>query len=57
MALSPTMDKIGPLCRCVEDAVLAFNVIYGPDKRDGSVADAAFKWNPDAPLSGFASPT
>jgi Asp-tRNA(Asn)/Glu-tRNA(Gln) amidotransferase A subunit family amidase len=53
MALSPTMDKIGPLCRYVEDAVLALNAIYGPDKRDGSVADAAFKWNPDAPLSGL----
>ncbi len=53
MALSPTMDKIGPLCRYVEDAVLAFNAIYGPDRRDGSVADAMFKWSPDAPLSGF----
>ena len=53
MALSTTMDKIGPLCRYVEDTVLAFNAIYGPDKRDGSVADAAFKWNPDAPLSSL----
>jgi len=53
MALSTTMDKIGPLCRHVEDAVLVFNAIYGPDKRDGSVADAAFRWNPDAPLAGY----
>ena len=53
MALSTTMDKIGPMCRYVEDAVLVFNAIYGPDKRDGSVADAAFRWNPDAPLSGY----
>jgi Asp-tRNA(Asn)/Glu-tRNA(Gln) amidotransferase A subunit family amidase len=53
MALSTTMDKIGPLCRHVEDAVLVFNAIYGPDKRDGSVADAAFHWNPDAPLAGI----
>ena len=29
------------------------NAIYGPDQRDLSVADAAFRWNPDAPLSGF----
>ncbi len=53
MALSNTMDKIGPMCRYVEDTVLVFNAIYGPDKRDGTVADAAFKWNPDLPLAGI----
>jgi Asp-tRNA(Asn)/Glu-tRNA(Gln) amidotransferase A subunit family amidase len=53
MALSTTMDKIGPMCRYVEDAVVVFNAIYGPDKHDPSVADAMFKWNPDAPLSGY----
>jgi Asp-tRNA(Asn)/Glu-tRNA(Gln) amidotransferase A subunit family amidase len=53
MALATTMDKVGPMCRYVEDAVVVFNAIYGPDKRDNSVADAAFKWNPDAPLSGY----
>jgi Asp-tRNA(Asn)/Glu-tRNA(Gln) amidotransferase A subunit family amidase len=53
MALSTTMDKVGPLCRYVEDCVVVFNAIYGPDKHDGSVADAAFHWNPLAPLSGY----
>lgn len=53
MPLSNTMDKIGPMCRYVEDAVIVFNAIYGPDKRDGTVADAAFRWNPDLPLSGI----
>src|SRR4029453_11370142 len=53
MALSTTMDKVGPMCRYVEDAVLVFNAIYGPDKHDASVADAAFRWNPDTPLSGY----
>ncbi len=53
MALSTTMDKVGPLCRYVEDCVLVMNAIYGPDKRDGSVADAAFRWDPLAPLSGY----
>jgi Asp-tRNA(Asn)/Glu-tRNA(Gln) amidotransferase A subunit family amidase len=37
----------------VEDTVLVLNAIYGPDKHDPSVADAAFKWNPDAPLGGI----
>jgi Asp-tRNA(Asn)/Glu-tRNA(Gln) amidotransferase A subunit family amidase len=53
MALSTTMDKIGPMCRYVEDAVIVLNTIYGPDKRDGSVADAALHWNPDLPLAGL----
>jgi len=53
MPLSNTMDKPGPMCRYVEDAVIVLNAIYGPDKRDPTVADAAFKWNPDAPLAGI----
>jgi Asp-tRNA(Asn)/Glu-tRNA(Gln) amidotransferase A subunit family amidase len=51
MALSWTMDKIGPMCRSVEDCALVFNAIYGPDGRDDTVVDAPFSWNPDVPLS------
>ncbi len=51
MALSWTMDKIGPMCRTVEDCALVFNAIYGPDGRDDTVIDAPFLWNPDVPLS------
>jgi Asp-tRNA(Asn)/Glu-tRNA(Gln) amidotransferase A subunit family amidase len=51
MALSWTMDKIGPICRSVEDCALAFNAIYGADGRDETVVDAPFAWNPDVPLS------
>jgi Asp-tRNA(Asn)/Glu-tRNA(Gln) amidotransferase A subunit family amidase len=51
MALSWTMDKIGPMCRSVEDCALVFNAIYGPDGRDDTVVDAPFAWNPSVPLS------
>lgn len=51
MALSWTMDKIGPMCRSVEDCALVFNAIYGPDGRDDTVVDAPFAWKPDVPLS------
>jgi Asp-tRNA(Asn)/Glu-tRNA(Gln) amidotransferase A subunit family amidase len=51
MALSWTMDKIGPMCRSVEDCVLVFNAIYGPDGRDDTVVDAPFAWNPAVPLA------
>jgi Asp-tRNA(Asn)/Glu-tRNA(Gln) amidotransferase A subunit family amidase len=53
MALSWTMDKIGPLCRSVEDCAIVFRAVLGPDGRDQSVVDAPFDWLPDAPLSGL----
>ena len=53
MALSWTMDKIGPICRTVEDCVVVFNAIFGPDGRDESVVDAAFDWQPARPLSSM----
>ena len=45
MALSWTMDKLGPICRSVEDCALVMNSIYGPDGKDLSVRDAAFNWD------------
>jgi Asp-tRNA(Asn)/Glu-tRNA(Gln) amidotransferase A subunit family amidase len=42
MALSWSMDKIGPIARSVEDAALVLNAIYGPDGHDQSVQPAAF---------------
>ena len=51
MALSWSMDKIGPMCRSIEDCALVFNAIYGPDGRDDTVVDAPFVWNPEIPLS------
>ena len=53
MALSWTMDKIGPMCRRVEDCAIVFNAIYGADGRDETVVDAPFTWNPDVPLSSL----
>ncbi len=45
MALSWTMDKIGPIARSVEDAALVMSVIHGPDGHDRSVKSAAFNWD------------
>ena len=50
MALCWTMDKIGPICRGVEDCALALNAIYGPDGEDPTCADIPFHWNPDIDL-------
>jgi Asp-tRNA(Asn)/Glu-tRNA(Gln) amidotransferase A subunit family amidase len=53
MGLSWTMDKIGPICRGVEDCAAALDAIYGPDNRDLTVGDAPFNWSPDLPLSSL----
>ncbi|MBV6433856.1 MAG: Glutamyl-tRNA(Gln) amidotransferase subunit A [Bryobacteraceae bacterium] len=51
MALSWTMDKVGPICRSVEDCALVLRAIHGPDGRDGTVIDAPFAWDARRPLS------
>lgn len=53
MGLSWTMDKIGPICRGVEDCALVLDALYGPDGHDITVGDAPFNWQPDRPLSAM----
>ena len=47
MALSWTMDKLGPICRSVDDCALVLQAIHGPDGQDTSVHPAAFSWDPN----------
>ena len=51
MALSWSMDKIGPMCRTVEDCAIVFNAIYGPDGVDQSLIDLPFNFNADVNLA------
>ncbi len=46
MALSWTMDKIGPMCRSVEDCGLVLEVIAGADSKDPGSADKSFYYTP-----------
>ena len=46
MALSWSMDKIGPMCRSVEDCALVFSAIYGPDGMDMTITPQPFTWDP-----------
>jgi Asp-tRNA(Asn)/Glu-tRNA(Gln) amidotransferase A subunit family amidase len=50
MALSWTMDKIGPICRGVEDCAIVLQAIYGPDGHDRSVGADPLHWEPRKPL-------
>jgi Asp-tRNA(Asn)/Glu-tRNA(Gln) amidotransferase A subunit family amidase len=53
MALSWSMDKLGPICREVEDCAIVLNAIYGPDGKDRTVKDAAFNWSAAADWKKF----
>ena len=50
MALSWSMDKIGPICRTVEDCAIVFNAIQGPDGVDQTLLDAPFNYRPNVDL-------
>lgn len=45
MALAWTMDKLGPICRAVEDCAVVMQAIYGPDGKDFSARDERFEWD------------
>lgn len=53
MALSWSMDKLGPMARSVEDCALIFSALHGPDGADQTVHAAPFNWSGDAPLRGI----
>jgi Asp-tRNA(Asn)/Glu-tRNA(Gln) amidotransferase A subunit family amidase len=58
MALSWTMDKIGPIARSVEDCALVLEAIHGPDNLDRTVKAVPFTWDstlkPTALRVGYA---
>jgi len=53
MALSWSMDKIGPICRTVEDCAIVFNAIHGPDGIDQTIIDTPFKYDPNIDLKNL----
>ena len=46
MALSYSLDKIGPICRSAADAAIVFNYIHGTDGKDGSAVNKPFNYDP-----------
>ncbi|MFC2152147.1 amidase [Bacteroidota bacterium] len=51
MALSWTMDKIGPICRNANDCAIVFDVIHGKDVKDQSTVSYPFNYKPKLNLS------
>jgi Asp-tRNA(Asn)/Glu-tRNA(Gln) amidotransferase A subunit family amidase len=47
MTLAWSLDKVGPLCRSVEDCALVLHALQGPDGKDLTVTDVPFNWDPN----------
>jgi len=46
MALSWTLDKLGPLCLCADDCGIVLEAIAGPDPVDPSTTDEKWRYQP-----------
>jgi len=46
MSLSWSMDKVGPICRSAEDCAIVLKAIMGTDKKDPTLVEAPFNFNP-----------
>jgi Asp-tRNA(Asn)/Glu-tRNA(Gln) amidotransferase A subunit family amidase len=53
MPLTWTMDKLGPMCRGVEDCALVLHAVHGADSRDPTAADVPFIWDPQTELKSL----
>lgn len=53
MALSWSMDKIGPICRSVEDCAAVFHAIHGADPDDPTAVQLPFPWEPGREVEGL----
>lgn len=38
------MDKIGPICRSIEDCAVVFGAVHGHDGQDGTAVNQPFHW-------------
>jgi Asp-tRNA(Asn)/Glu-tRNA(Gln) amidotransferase A subunit family amidase len=53
MTLSWSMDKLGPICRTVEDCAIVFNAIQGVDGQDFTCMQAPFNYDGTKGLKGI----
>ena len=53
MTLCWSLDKLGPMTRSVEDAMLVLHAVTGPDGKDVSCVPSKLDFNAAAPVSGL----
>jgi Asp-tRNA(Asn)/Glu-tRNA(Gln) amidotransferase A subunit family amidase len=51
MVLAWTQDRVGPICRSVEDCAMVFNIIHGVDPKDPSTVMTPFNFDRHINLS------
>ena len=53
LPLTWTLDKLGPICRGVEDCALVLHALHGADPKDPTAADVPFVWDPKLDLKSL----
>ena len=51
MVLAWSMDRVGPICRTIEDCAMVFNAIHGVDEKDPSTVMMPFRFDPNIALA------
>jgi Asp-tRNA(Asn)/Glu-tRNA(Gln) amidotransferase A subunit family amidase len=51
MVLAWSQDRVGPICRTIEDCAMVFNVIHGVDAKDASTVTMPFQFDRNIKLS------
>ena len=53
MVLAWSQDRVGPLCRTMEDCAMVFNAIHGVDEKDPGTVTTPFQFNPNLKLASM----
>ncbi len=53
MVLAWSQDRVGPMCRTVEDCAMVFNVIHGVDEKDPSTITTPFQFERNIALGSL----
>jgi hypothetical protein len=53
MVLAWSQDRVGPICRTIEDCAMVFDVIHGADPKDPSTVTTPFHFRSDVDLSSL----
>jgi len=53
MVLAWSQDRVGPICRTIEDAAMVFNTIHGADPCDNSTVTTPFHFDPNIKVASM----
>ena len=53
MVLAWSQDRVGPICRTIEDCAMVFNVIHGVDPKDPGTVTTPFHFDPNIKLASL----